>query len=78
MLLADGASGTNGCDRLQTAQAELVRGPYGRDKPLSLNASALARIAAQHPRDMGGLERIIGPRALERFGEAFLQILRND
>ena len=65
-------------DRLQTAQAELVRGPDGRDKPLSLNASALARIAAQHPRDMGGLERIIGPRALERFGEAFLQILRND
>ncbi|WP_210528650.1 DNA helicase RecQ [Rubellimicrobium arenae] len=64
-------------DRLQAAQAGLIRGPDGRDKPLSLNASALARIAAQHPRDIGGLERIIGPRAVERFGEAFLEILRD-
>ena len=63
-------------DRLQAAQAGLIRGAGGQDKPLSLNASALARIAAQHPRDSGGLERIIGPRALERFGEAFLEILR--
>jgi ATP-dependent DNA helicase RecQ len=63
-------------DRLQAAQATLVRGPDGRDKPLSLNASALARIAAQHPRDLQGIERIVGPRAAERFGEAFLDVLR--
>ncbi|MBP1807560.1 DNA helicase RecQ [Rubellimicrobium aerolatum] len=64
-------------DRLQAAQAELARGPDGRDKPLSLNASALARIAAQHPRDMAGIERIVGPRAAERFGATFLEILRD-
>jgi ATP-dependent DNA helicase RecQ len=64
-------------DRLQAAQAELVRGPDGRDKPLSLNASALARIAAQHPRDLPAIERIVGPRAAERFGAAFLDILRD-
>jgi ATP-dependent DNA helicase RecQ len=64
-------------DRLQAAQALLVRGPDGRDKPLSLNASALARIAAQHPRDLPSLERIVGARAAERFGEAFLGILRD-
>jgi ATP-dependent DNA helicase RecQ len=64
-------------DRLQEAQAELVRGPNGRDKPLSLNASALARIASQQPHDLAGIERIVGPRAAERFGEAFLGILRS-
>ncbi|TNC72407.1 DNA helicase RecQ [Rubellimicrobium roseum] len=64
-------------DRLQAAQAELVRGPEGRDKPLSLNASALARIAAQAPRDLAGIERIVGARAAERFGAAFLEILRD-
>jgi ATP-dependent DNA helicase RecQ len=63
-------------DRLQAAQAELVRGPDGRGKPLSLNASALAKIAAQQPRDIAGIERIVGARAAERFGEAFLGILR--
>jgi ATP-dependent DNA helicase RecQ len=63
-------------DRLQEAQAGLVRGPDGRDKPLSLNASALSRVAAQRPRDLAGLERIVGPRAAERFGETFLEILR--
>jgi ATP-dependent DNA helicase RecQ len=64
-------------DRLQAAQAGLLRGRDGREKPLSLNASALARIAAMRPRDMAGIERIVGPRAAERFGAAFLEILRD-
>jgi ATP-dependent DNA helicase RecQ len=72
-----GRDGGEVFDRLQAAQAGLVRGPDGRDKPLSLNASALARIAAQHPRDLAGIERLVGARAAERFGEAFLEILRD-
>ena len=62
-------------DRLLAAQADLSRGSTGRDKPLSLTAAQLARIVAQRPRDTGQLARLIGDRATERFGPAFLDIL---
>jgi ATP-dependent DNA helicase RecQ len=72
-----GTEGGELFDRLRAAQAELIRGPGGRDKPLSLNASALSRLASQRPRDREGLERLVGPKAAERFGDAFLAILRD-
>jgi ATP-dependent DNA helicase RecQ len=62
-------------DRLLAAQAGLARGPDGCDKPLRLTAAQLARIVAQRPRDEGQLARLIGDRAAERFGRAFLGIL---
>jgi ATP-dependent DNA helicase RecQ len=62
-------------DRLLAAQAGLARGPDGTDKPMSLTAAQLARIADQRPRDAGALARLIGDRAADRFGPAFLDIL---
>jgi ATP-dependent DNA helicase RecQ len=62
-------------DRLLAAQADLARGPDGTDKTLSLTAAQLARVAAQRPRDAAGLARLIGDRAADRFGAAFLDIL---
>jgi ATP-dependent DNA helicase RecQ len=62
-------------DRLLAAQADLARGPEGTDKPLSLTAAQLARVAAQRPRDTADLARLIGDRAADRFGAAFLDIL---
>jgi ATP-dependent DNA helicase RecQ len=62
-------------DRLLAAQAELARGTDGTDKPMSLTAAQLARVADQRPRDMAALARLIGDRAADRFGPAFLDIL---
>jgi ATP-dependent DNA helicase RecQ len=65
-------------DRLQAAQVALARGPDGRGKPLNCAHSTLAKIAEQRPRTLAELERIqgMGPQKTERFGEAFLAILR--
>ncbi|MGB7318151.1 MAG: DNA helicase RecQ [Planktotalea sp.] len=63
-------------DRLLEVQADLARGGEGHDKPLSCSASLLAKIAAQKPKDEMALERILGERRSERFGAAFLDVLR--
>ncbi len=62
-------------DRLLAAQAALARGADGTDKPMSLTAAQLARIADQRPRDGVALARLIGDRAADRFGATFLDIL---
>ncbi len=62
-------------DRLHATQMDLRQGPEGTDKPMSLSASELARVAKHKPRDEAALERLIGARHAERFGPAFLDIL---
>jgi len=63
-------------DRLMEVQADLARGPEGMDKPLSCSASQLAKVAQLRPDDERGLERLLGDRKVERFGAAFLDVLR--
>jgi ATP-dependent DNA helicase RecQ len=62
-------------DRLSAAQLRLARGADGTGKPMSLPPSVLARVATAGA-DEGQLARLLGPRAMERFGPAFLDILR--
>ena len=64
-------------DRLLETQAELSRGPEGTDKPMSCSASQLAKVASQKPRDEAALSRMLGERYADRFGAAFLNILRD-
>ncbi|MFP4327766.1 MAG: DNA helicase RecQ [Paracoccaceae bacterium] len=63
-------------DRLLEAQARLARGADGVDKPLSCSAAQLAKVAQLRPADSGTLARILGERRAERFGAAFLDVLR--
>lgn len=63
-------------DRLLEVQAGLARGSGGIDKPLSCSASLLAKVAASRPQDADTLERLLGERRSERFGNAFLDVLR--
>ncbi|WP_458792251.1 DNA helicase RecQ [Yoonia sp. MH D7] len=62
-------------DRLLAAQADLARGPEGTDKPMSLNAATLSKVAQLRNADMTGIARLIGEKQTERFGPAFLEIL---
>jgi ATP-dependent DNA helicase RecQ len=72
-----GAPEGNLYDRLLEAERRLARGPDGRDKPISLGALERARIAKEKPRSFAHLARIVGARAAERFGDAFLAILHD-
>ncbi len=63
-------------DRLLEAQTALARGEAGTDKPMSCSASLLARVANLRQADMGALSRLLGDRKAERFGPAFLEVLR--
>ena len=65
-------------DRLQEAQLELATGVDSTQKPMSCSASLLAKLAAARPRDLNGVEQIIGAKQTERFGSAFLEILNNN
>ena len=62
-------------DQLLEAQANLVRGECGTEKPMSCSASLLAKIAEVKPRDSVSISRILGERRAERFGQAFLTII---
>jgi ATP-dependent DNA helicase RecQ len=62
-------------DRLLAAQSDLQRGPHGADKPMSLNASMLAKVAKMRGADIDNLTRLIGDKYAERFGDAFLEVL---
>ncbi|WP_187428579.1 ATP-dependent DNA helicase RecQ [Roseobacter fucihabitans] len=64
-------------DRLLAAQAGLARGADGVDKPLSCSASLLAKVAQMRNADPSALERVLGGRRAERFGTAFLDVLRD-
>ncbi|MEL6450337.1 MAG: DNA helicase RecQ [Pseudomonadota bacterium] len=64
-------------DQLLAVQAELARGRDGTDKPLSCSASQLAKVAQLRPGDDAALERLLGDRKAERFGPAFLDVLRD-
>lgn len=63
-------------DRLLAVQADLSRGADGADKPLSCSASLLAKVAQLHNADRPALDRLLGDRRAERFGPAFLDVLR--
>lgn len=62
-------------DQLLQVQADLARGANGVEKPLSCSASLLARVASVRPSDLAGLERLLGDKRAERFGDAFLNVL---
>ena len=64
-------------DRLLAAQADLARGTDGVDKPLSCSAALLAKVAQLRPRDAREMERLLGDKRAERFGPAFLDVLRD-
>ncbi|WGW04709.1 DNA helicase RecQ [Tropicibacter oceani] len=64
-------------DALMEAQAQLVRGPEGMDKPLSCSASLLAKVAEQRPGCENTMQRLLGDKKAERFGPAFLAVLRD-
>ncbi|MRX51509.1 DNA helicase RecQ [Paracoccus sp. S-4012] len=59
-------------DRLEAAQAALIRGECGTLKYLACTRGMLAQVAKARPRDMAALERIVGEARAERFGAAFL------
>lgn len=63
-------------DRLLEVQADLARGPEGIDKPMSCSASLLAKVASQKPDDEWAMSRLLGNKRAERFGAAFLDVLR--
>jgi len=63
-------------DRLLEVQAELARGEAGTEKPLSCSASLLAKVAQLHNADDASMERLLGDKRAERFGPAFLDVLR--
>jgi ATP-dependent DNA helicase RecQ len=67
-------------DRLAEVQLELQRGADGTEKPLSCTHSTLRQIAERKPRTLDELERVqgMGPQKAERFGAAFLAVLRDD
>ncbi len=62
-------------DALMAAQAGLVRGVDGTEKPLSCSAAQIAKVAQARPGSEEALERLLGDRRTERFGAAFLQVL---
>ncbi|MFK7752859.1 MAG: DNA helicase RecQ [Sedimentitalea sp.] len=64
-------------DQLLEVQAELARGDQGVEKPLSCSAAQLAKVAQLRPDDGDLLERLLGERRTERFGAAFLDVLRS-
>jgi ATP-dependent DNA helicase RecQ len=63
-------------DRLLEVQARLSRGESGADKPLSCSAAQLAKVAQMRRSDPDMLARLLGESRAERFGEAFLDVLR--
>ena len=65
-------------DRLAEVQVRLQKGEMGTGKPLSLSSSSLRKIAEARPSTLSDLDRVgdLGPQKIERFGEAFLDVLR--
>ncbi|KIN63044.1 ATP-dependent DNA helicase RecQ [Sulfitobacter noctilucicola] len=64
-------------DQLLQVQADLARGAEGTQKPLSCSASLLAKVAQLRDPDEVAIERLLGERRADRFGSAFLDVLRD-
>lgn len=64
-------------DRLLAVQSELQRGPHGADKPMSLSAAMLAKVAQLRSADSDAITRLIGEKYAERFADAFLEVLES-
>ena len=66
-------------DRLQAVALDLARGPDGTGKYLSCTHATLRAIAERRPASLADLERVqgMGPQKAERFGPAFLAVLRD-
>ena len=64
-------------DQLLQVQTELSRGSAGTDKPLSCSASLLAKVAQLRNADATAITRLLGDRRADRFGPAFLDVLRD-
>ncbi|MEL6585265.1 MAG: DNA helicase RecQ [Pseudomonadota bacterium] len=62
-------------DQLLEVQNTLNRGESGLDKPMTCSSSQLAKVAKADP-DPDKLLRILGDRHAERFGNAFLHVLK--
>jgi ATP-dependent DNA helicase RecQ len=64
-------------DRLAQVQLDLIRGPTGTGKPLSLSPAQLRRIAEARPSSLADLDRAgeLGEAKLDRFGSAFLAVI---
>ena len=71
-----GSEAGNVYDRLMQAQARLMQGACGTEKPLSCSAALVAKIAALHAPDLSNVTAILGDRRAERFGDAFLDVLQ--
>ena len=67
-------------DRLAEVQLELSRGENGTGKYLSCTHSTLRQIAERRPSTLGELQAIqgMGDLKVDRFGDAFLQVLQGD
>jgi ATP-dependent DNA helicase RecQ len=63
-------------DQLLEVQSELSRGALGTDRPLSCSAAQLAKVALLCGADASAIERLLGDKRAERFGAAFLDVLR--
>ncbi|MCC6008446.1 MAG: DNA helicase RecQ [Rhodobacteraceae bacterium] len=77
--LAGDASGAL-YDRLAEAQRGLMRGPCGTERPMSLGAPVLRRIAETRPASIEALARLpgVGPDRARRFGTAFLALIAEE
>ena len=62
-------------DRLLSVQNDLARGETGTEKPMTCSSSQLAKLARARA-EADDIARIIGERHAERFGDAFLEVLR--
>lgn len=74
-LAATGAGGVY--DALMEAQAGLLRGQDGTQKPLSCPASMLAKLADRPPQSEDALGALLGDKRADRFGAAFWTVLQN-
>ena len=63
-------------DRLLEIQAELSRGECGTEKPLSCSAAQLSKVAQLCDPSSSAVAKVLGDRRAARFGEAFLDVLR--
>jgi len=65
-------------DRLMAAQQDLMRGDDGTGKYLSVTHATLRKIAERRPASLHDMSLIagMGERQVDRFGEAFLEVLR--
>ncbi|MCZ4365625.1 DNA helicase RecQ [Sulfitobacter dubius] len=72
-----GRDAGNVYDQLLQVQADLARGEQGTEKPLSCSAAMLAKVAQLRSADSSAIERLLGDKRAERFGPAFLDVLRD-